>query len=411
MMKVVHIVIDCPQALGIFNFWNYIDVDNEFLLEIDANSPQPKVISSDLVHMMMHDEIMKYLASNKYDVVLFHGLHPYRYSLVDCIPQNRVIMWSTWGFDVYYPEGKFPAVVPIKLFQPITKLWKFKLKVMTILYRLYRNIRDRNWNLLKGILGWYQECYSPNTEQRTYQKNILNRIDYISTVLGDFEYKIICQNPSIKADYFLCKYFGAIKTIYSPAIDYNTMIDVPNAKYLLLGNSADPSNNHADVIHILRKKGINMPLYLPMAYANERHYDAFIKKIVNRYNADSIVQEDILPFDEYKKITSSCKIAIFGHLRQQAIGNICMCFARGIKVFLFKNGIQYKYYKSHGYIVFSIEDDLTPQFIDIPLTHEEIEHNIRLHRSTTYDDVVESVNQTMEKVAQIRKERIALCQK
>ena len=70
-----------------------------------------------------------------------------------------------------------------------------------------------------------------------------------------------------------------------------------------------------------------------------------------------------MPFEEYNSIIKSCSIAIFAHERQQALGNILMCLWNGCKVFLSKNSIVYKYLKSLGTVIYSIQDDLTRDFV------------------------------------------------
>ena len=60
---------------------------------------------------------------------------------------------------------------------------------------------------------------------------------------------------------------------------------------------------------------------------------------------------------------SGCTHAIFGMIRQSGLGNIYLCFRKGIKVFLFKDSILYKQFKTDGYHVFSIEDELNDNSI------------------------------------------------
>ena len=412
MLKVIHILFDSPAVVGIFDLWDCVEVECEYLCLVDDEKDfEIKSITNvDRIQCMGYESVVAYLKEQEYDVAFFHALNQSRYRMLMTVPKDRVIMWSTWGFDIYYSGLKCPAVVPMKIFKPRTEAWSSCLELKVIAYKFYKSIKESGWNLLKGVKTWTEGCFLANGESVQLQKEALRRVDYVSTVLGMAEYDTLRQNPNITAEYFLYKYLGKRKpNVDRMTIDEENLVDFEHADSILLGNSGDPSNNHVDVLRVLKKRKIRMPLYLPMAYSNERYYDKFIRKMVSKMPNKSFIQSDVVSFDEYKKRVKCCRVGVFGHLRQQSIGNISMCIAQGSKVFLYKDGVPYKYFKSQGFVVFSLEDDLSNEAINTPLTRSQIEHNIRLLRSTSFDDVVNSLNQTMKCVALKRKERITLC--
>ena len=69
------------------------------------------------------------------------------------------------------------------------------------------------------------------------------------------------------------------------------------------------------------------------------------------------------------------------------------CLRQGSKVFFFKDSMVYKYLKNQGIKVFTIEDDLTQENIDTPLTIEEIKCNQKVYLNVrTYDEMISKIN-------------------
>ena len=84
---------------------------------------------------------------------------------------------------------------------------------------------------------------------------------------------------------------------------------------------------------------------------------------------------NFMPFADYKRIIGSCSIAIFGHERQQAMGNINTALNMGCKVFLSATSPVFTFLKKLGVYVYSIQNDLSTSEINTPLTEEEKSHN------------------------------------
>ena len=79
--------------------------------------------------------------------------------------------------------------------------------------------------------------------------------------------------------------------------------------------------------------------------------------------------------DEYDEILNTCSYALFGHLRQQAIGNIITCIQKGIKIFLSEKGVMYSYFKEMGCSVYSLESDLSIENLTTPLDLYQVQQN------------------------------------
>ena len=103
-----------------------------------------------------------------------------------------------------------------------------------------------------------------------------------------------------------------------------------------------------------------------------------IKEKANLPNDKSIWLDTFLPRDEYKALLSSITHAIFGHIRQQALGNIYLCLRRSVKIYLYKDSLIYKQLKEWGYIVYTIDEDLTEESLKTVLQEEMAFHNYTL---------------------------------
>ena len=146
---------------------------------------------------------------------------------------------------------------------------------------------------------------------------------------------------------------------------------------VLLEHSANISNNHLDIIAVLKEKKIDFQdrnIYIPLSYGDERLADS-VKKESYFMGAQVHCLTEMLPLNDYKEMVSGCTHAIFGMIRQSGLGNIYMCFKKGIKVFLFKDSILYKQFKAEGYYVFTIENDLSDDAIREPLPPDQALHN------------------------------------
>ena len=84
---------------------------------------------------------------------------------------------------------------------------------------------------------------------------------------------------------------------------------------------------------------------------------------------------EYLKTDEYFKMLKNVDVAVFGQRRQEASGNIIQLLRNGVKVFLRNDNSLLEYYRKQGYIIFSVENDLTRETLFTPLSLDEQVHN------------------------------------
>ncbi len=208
------------------------------------------------------------------------------------------------------------------------------------------------------------------------------RVNYFQPVLP-IEYSLLKLNRHFKAQEF---YSNRSLDVFC---DDTTQYGKGN---ILFGNSASYTNNHLDVWERIRKYvPSESEVFVPLNYGYEGYAEDITDVIEDKGLKVSFLRT-FLPKEEYFSLLESCSYAIFGILRQQAMGNIYFCVQHGIKVFLYKDSLIYKYLSDAGYIVFTIEDVNNDSF-RVPLTEKQIAQN----RSALRNDA-EYRNSIYEKV-------------
>ena len=206
---------------------------------------------------------------------------------------------------------------------------------------------------------------------------MLSRINYAFTPLELELQELKKKHPYIKAKPYILHGFSRIEP----------MVVHKGTGNILLEHSANISNNHLDIIAAIKSKNLNLRernVYVPLSYGNEK-FASHVQDEAMFDGANVQCLLTTLPFEDYKKMISGCTHAIFGMLRQSGLGNIYICFRKGIKVFLFKDSMLYKQFKADGYHVFSIEDDLNDVSIKEPLTKDQTLNNYNLYYSQMHD--------------------------
>jgi len=106
--------------------------------------------------------------------------------------------------------------------------------------------------------------------------------------------------------------------------------------WIQIGNSADSSNNHFEILEKLSKfKDMNIKLFCILSYGGSEEYK---NQVIER--GSELFKDKFLPilnfmnFDEYMNFLSSLDIAIFAHNRQQAFGNITSLLSMKKTVYL-----------------------------------------------------------------------------
>ena len=297
-------------------------------------------------------DYLKLLRSSHIDIIYFHSLYPVYYIYFLFIPKNKIIIWWSWGYDLYNSFSYIDPLIKLQLYKPKTSLLREKyLNNGHSTKKLLRTLLSRIFNLIR--------------------KKIISRVNFFT--------------PVIENEYFLlksyCNFFNAkpfmLKSGPGLPLDFKEQFCVKNQN-ILVGNSLTWENNLIDIYHILQELNLdyNRKFICPISYGNDYGGRDAIKREFSKQNV--LWLEGFIPKDEYFEIFNSVSHAIFGILRQQAMSNIYNCLVRGVKLYLYKDSIVYKYLISKGYIVFTIDDDLNSISLNSVLPMKDALHNHHL---------------------------------
>ena len=143
---------------------------------------------------------------------------------------------------------------------------------------------------------------------------------------------------------------------------------------ILLGNSADPANNHIEALErLLPYKDRDIKIYAPLSYGGQSHAKEVIAQGQEWFGEKFVPMTDFMPFERYLEFLKSLDIAIFNHRLQQAMGNTITLLGMGKTVFIRSDVSQWELFKNEGITVFDVER------IDLkPLNFETASNNARM---------------------------------
>ncbi|MGL5963612.1 MAG: TDP-N-acetylfucosamine:lipid II N-acetylfucosaminyltransferase [Fusobacteriaceae bacterium] len=217
----------------------------------------------------------------------------------------------------------------IKLYPKIVKSKKIILhglfSPLTIIF-LFLNpwvLKKCNWVMWGGDLYGYRK-----RKNNTLLKKLYYKIeDYVKGNIGQISYLA-------KGDYDLAKEYYDVKGIGKRAVYINPVnleslkryekINIQNEEInIQIGNSADPENNHFEMLDLLEKyKDENIKIYAPLSYGN-KEYALQVKSYGEKlFQNKFIAMLDFFEPEKYAEYLSKIDILVFNHKRQQGLGNI-----------------------------------------------------------------------------------------
>ena len=167
---------------------------------------------------------------------------------------------------------------------------------------------------------------------------------------------------------FLTEDFELIKRVYKTKAVYTKAIyplpinfsdlSINNPKkgktiQILVGNSADPSNNHFELLNQLAVyKDEDILLICPLSYGYYNEYLSKVKEEGFRIFGDKFKPLlEFLSTSDYGKILETVDIAIMNHQRQQGLGNLISVLWLGKKVFVRSDTTSFNFFKSEDITV------------------------------------------------------------
>ncbi|WP_148581875.1 TDP-N-acetylfucosamine:lipid II N-acetylfucosaminyltransferase [Alkalibaculum bacchi] len=225
---------------------------------------------------------------------------------------------------------------------------------------------------------WGADLYYYNHRKKNFKSNIY-----------EFFRKYIIKNiggliTHIYGDYELAKQWYGANGEYYYSFMYPSNLckeyDAPRIKsndkfYIQIGNSADPLNNHREIIMKLSKyKHKNIEIICPLSYGNDAYKAEIVKLGKDIFENKFIPLTNFMPFDRYLDILSKIDVAIFNHKRQQALGNITTLLGLGKKVYIREDITTCQFCLDHHLKVFSLNENFDDLFEK--MNTREIQMNI-----------------------------------
>lgn len=368
-MKLIHLFNDdkfIDSAIELFEFsipkksdYYVIKSDIEDFIYVNNKN----VIRIDLGEESKKKHFLNFL-NNQNDVILcVHALDKKKQKLILELPFHIKVIWFVWGFDLYNNWTLYSNKLYKKETRKLLKKRRsFKRQILnsSFNYFLFRN-------KLYKYFGNYGR-YIKNPFDTVFYKAV-NRVSFVSTVVPtemSFVKKIGKSLEYVPFNY------ACIEDLLGDNFN-ESVVGQPN---ILLGNSADPSNNHIEVFNQLSRINLDSrKVYVPLSYSGNKSYLKKVLAIGKKTLGENFVPlTQFLSLEEYNKILLSCGTLVFNHTRQQGLGNILSLTYLGAKVFLNEKSTVYEYFIQQGIRV-NNTNKLSDKSLKKTLTNEEIKNN------------------------------------
>jgi len=303
-------------------------------------------------------------------IVFFHALEYTKQKIVLELSNRVTKVWFIWGYDLY---GNWPLLKK-NIFEEYTKSFIHQTEKQRVNHNLIFN--NFNFWLFKNLVFFKHilplkiiNVLRANYDTIFYKA--AKKIDVVvPVVLGELN---ILKQMGIEATYAPFTY-GSIEDLLGDKIDENVF----ESNNILVGNSADPSNNHIEVFLKLSKMDLeNRKVYVPLSYGgNDVYKDYIIRKGQELLGNNFVPLTDFIHLEKYNEILLSCSVLIFNHVRQQGVGNIIIMGYLGARIFINSKSPVYKTYKDLGIKIFNFKSLKSADLIS--LNKEEHELNKKL---------------------------------
>ncbi|MGH8318458.1 MAG: TDP-N-acetylfucosamine:lipid II N-acetylfucosaminyltransferase [Steroidobacteraceae bacterium] len=245
-------------------------------------------------------------AMHRAEKIVLHGIFSnYLFGLLALEPWLiRKCCWAIWGGDLYFHEAKEK-----------TRGWKRR-------------------ELLRGF--------------------VIRRLPVITT--------------TVPGDYMLARAWYGTQARYIHNLMYTSHVcrrvvacrDEKSGRLVVqVGNSADPSNNHKEMIDKLSAlRALDFTVCAPLSYGDESYRNEVIAYGVSKLGDKFNPLVTFMSFEDYNNYLRGVDIVIFNHMRQQAIGNTIALLSLGKTVWLRSDVTPWSYLKELGLNIYDSRGQL-----------------------------------------------------
>ncbi|SHJ54301.1 TDP-N-acetylfucosamine:lipid II N-acetylfucosaminyltransferase [Cycloclasticus pugetii] len=164
----------------------------------------------------------------------------------------------------------------------------------------------------------------------------------------------------VKGNYKLAQnwYRTGAKYIYSFIYLSNLYKEFPGIRRksptkIMIGNSADPSNNHIEIFNKIKViLSGDYQIIVPLSYGDFEYAQKVISAGEKMFGKRLCPMVDFITYDEYMGVLKNIDIAIYNHERSQGLGNITDLLGFGAKVYIRSDTTTWEFLHNKGLDVF-----------------------------------------------------------
>lgn len=321
-----------------------------------------RYIKSKLVLFHTLASVKALISSSDCKAVIFHSMA--NITLLRYIPIGKQVIWLGWGYDYY--DRLLSAAFPEGLYQQSTRQLLHEMPMSNPVKLAVNKVKAVLKLMLRRIEGG--------------NKKLLTRVDVFSPVL-DVEYKMACELNSWFKSHYVTWNYG---TLEDDLMIEGEASGIPLGPHILVGNSASFENNHLEIFDYLACNfdlhGVK--IYAPLSYGNNWYKEKIIAAGRTKFGDQFVPLTEFMDKDAYINLLQSCGHVFMNHLRQQALGNICIMMIKGAKIYMNPTSPLYRWLVDKGAVVQAVvaETKLNhPTFKHTltPLTQSEQDQNYR----------------------------------
>ena len=305
------------------------------------------------------------IQSRECAAVIFHSIGD-DLTLLSDIPANKKVIWLGWGYDYYarlladaYPAGFLLATS--KALLPNTPVWSLARIV-------FRKVKT-------GINISLDRKVSDGIE-------LLSRVDVFSPVI-EIEHRMACNLNT----WFRPKYVTWNYGTFEDDFVTNEVADKQLGIDILVGNSATLENNHLEVFEVL-ERSVDLTgrrIIVPLSYGDEWYKEKLISVGRSKFGEQFVPLTNFMTKEAYIDLLQQCGLVFMNHLRQQALGTICIMMIKGAKLYMNPASPLYHWLLERGAVIKSIDalGDVvrTKQQVLLPLSKDDQLRNISVIRA------------------------------
>lgn len=369
--KIIHIMLDEKfNDMAIRQFEEAIAGIHEYWIV----ASELRLTKSSLARTCNHSTLASQLSRADVKGIIFHSLPPSHYGFLRYIPAGKCVVWLGWGYDYYSllnHENEDSRILP--------KTRALQTPSLNV------QVRSKLRRFVKRVLLWDKW----GAAQLLGSQSDLARVDYFSPVL-DTEYEMVLRHLQIPAKYIGWNYGTAEDDLSQTGFGFTSGLNI------LAGNSASATNNHVELFEAIRDQ-VDLrgrKVVAPLSYGLPSYRDKVIDQGTKLLGDAFLPLTDFMPKEQYLETIRSCGFVMMNHLRQQALGNICMAMLMGTKVYLNQGNPLVSWLMSRGAVIGSIE-----RLDMIPLTEEQkiinqqlvLSHWGRVHQNQKTNQLINTI--------------------